>query len=153
MDVTSKQKMQIPILEDAWEFVDGKPHLVGTVCDECQSAYFPPRKICSHCLTDINVHRTVLGNTGRIYAATTIRMAGKEFTPPYPFAYVILEPENIRIPTQLTGIPDADHLPPGTPVEMVIDILRCDAESEWITFKFRPTETESCMREVPACAK
>ena len=133
------KKNQIPVLSDAWEIVDGRPHLVGTKCGKCGQAFFPPRAVCTYCLTDEKVGRAVLGRTGQLYAATTIRIASKEFNPPYPFGYVILEPEGIRIPTQISGVEDADDLPAGTRMEMVIEPFRVDSRgSEWITFKFRP---------------
>lgn len=130
---------RIPVIAGAWEIMDGKPHLIGTQCGRCKEAFFPPREICPFCLTDETITRAALGNTGRIYTATTIRMASKEFSPPYPFAYVVLDKEGIRIPSQLTGIDDADNLASGTPVEMVIDVLRRDDEgNEIMTFKFKP---------------
>ena len=139
---------QIPVLPDAWEIVDDKPHLVGTKCVRCGEAFFPPRAVCTSCLTDEHVERAVLGNTGRLYASTTIRVASKEFNPPYPFGYVILEPESIRIPTQITGVPDSTSLKPGLWLEMVIDTLRLDKEGkEWLTFKFRPSAELTANKE------
>ena len=68
-----------------------------------------------------------------------IRVASREFNPPYPFGYVILEPENIRIPTLITGVENSDDLKPGTKMEMVIEKLRDDENgNEIITYKFMP---------------
>ena len=80
-----------------------------------------------------------LGNSGRLYISTTIYVSGKGFKPPYIFGYVILEPEEIRIPTLITGVEDPTMLKPGTRMEMVIEKLRDDGEkAEIVTYKFRP---------------
>ncbi|MEW6262561.1 MAG: zinc ribbon domain-containing protein [Thermodesulfobacteriota bacterium] len=130
---------QIPVVPDAFELVDGRPHLVGTKCSKCGASFFPPRVICTNCLTDATVSRAVLGHTGTLYAFTVIHIAAKEFNPPYPFGYVILEPEKIRVPTLITGVDDFGVLRTGMKMEMVIEKLREDSKgNEIITFKFRP---------------
>lgn len=140
MSTDLKQNKQvIPVIPGAWEIVEGRPYLVGTKCSRCGAAFFPPRNVCTYCLTDEGVKKDRLGNTGKLYAHTVIHISSKEFNPPYPFGYVILEPENIRIPTLLTGVKNPDELKTGMKMEMVIEKLRDDEKgNELITYKFRP---------------
>jgi len=133
------EKHVLPVVPGAFEVENGRPYLVGTKCSSCGAAFFPPRSVCTYCLTDEGMHRARLGNTGRLYAHTVIRVASREFNPPYPFGYVILEPENIRVPTLITGVENPDELKPGTRMEMVIEKLRDDENgNEIITYKFMP---------------
>jgi uncharacterized OB-fold protein len=90
-------------------------------------------------MTDEGIKKTRLGGTGKLYAFTMIYVSSREFNPPYPFGYVILEPENIRIPTLITGVEKPEVLKTGMKMEMVIEKLRNDDKgNELITYKFRP---------------
>jgi len=122
-----------------YEVVDGRPHLIGTRCSACGAAFFPPRHVCPNCLTDESMERWRFGNIGRLYAHTVIHIASPEFNPPYPFGYLVLEPENVRIPAMITGVEDRFPLRTGMKMEMVLDKLRDDgAGGEVVTYKFRP---------------
>jgi uncharacterized OB-fold protein len=134
-----KAKKVIEAVPGSFEIENGRPYLVGTKCTNCGSAFFPPRYICSYCLTDEGVEKARLGNQGTLYSYTVIHVSSKEFNPPYAFGFVILEPEKIRIPTILTGFDLTKELASGTRMEMVIDKLRDDEDgNELITYKFRP---------------
>jgi uncharacterized OB-fold protein len=133
------EKQTLEAIPGAFEIVNNRPHLVGTKCSKCGASFFPPRYICSYCLTDEGVEKARLGNQGTLYSYTIIRVASKEFNPPYAFGFVILEPENIRIPAVLTGFDLNQELKSGTRMEMVIDRLRTDDQgNEIISYKFRP---------------
>ena len=129
----------IEAIPGAFEIVDNQPHLVGTKCSTCGAAFFPPRYICSYCLTDEGVQKARLGNKGKLYSYTVIHVASKEFNPPYAFGFVIIEPEKIRIPAVLTGFDINAELESGTEMEMVIETLRHDDQgNEIVCYKFRP---------------
>ena len=134
-----EEKKTLEAIPGAFEIVNGQPYLVGTKCSKCGAAFFPPRYICTYCLTDEGVEKARLGNKGTLYSYTIIRVAGREFNPPYAFGFVIIEPENIRIPAVLTGFDLNHELESGTRMEMVIDRLRNDDQgNEIISYKFRP---------------
>jgi uncharacterized OB-fold protein len=134
-----EKKEPMEAIPGAFEIENNQPYLVGTKCSKCGAAFFPPRYICSYCLTDEGVEKARLGNKGTLYSYTVIRVAGKEFNPPYAFGFVILEPEEIRIPAVLTGFDLDQELKSGTRMEMVIDTLRVDEHgNELVSYKFRP---------------
>lgn len=134
-----EEKKTLEAIPGAFEIVNNQPYLVGTKCSKCGAAFFPPRYICTYCLTDEGVEKARLGNKGTLYSYTIIRVAGKEFNPPYAFGFVIIEPENIRIPAVLTGFDLEQELKSGTRMEMVIDRLRNDDQgNEIVSYKFRP---------------
>lgn len=134
-----EKRKTIEAIPGAYEIIDNQPHLVGTRCSTCGAAFFPPRYICSYCLTDEGVQKARLGNKGKLYSYTIIHVASKEFNPPYAFGFVIIEPENIRIPTVLTGFDFNEELKSGTEMEMVIDTLRHDEQgNEIVSYMFRP---------------
>lgn len=135
-----QEKHTIPVIPGAFEMEGNEPHLIGTKCTKCGNAFFPPRFICSYCLTDEGIVKAKLGNKGKLYVYTIINVASREFDPPYAFGFVMIEPENIRIPTLISGVQDPNELKSGTEMEMVIEKLRNDkAGNEVTTFKFRPT--------------
>ena len=134
-----EEKKTLEAIPGAFEIVNGQPYLVGTKCSKCGAAFFPPRYICTYCLTDEGIQKARLGNKGTLYSYTIIRVAGREFNPPYAFGFVIIEPENIRIPAVLTGFDLEQELKSGTRMEMVIDRLRNDDQgNEIVSYKFRP---------------
>ena len=135
----SNEKKIIEAIPGAFEMENDQPYLVGTRCSKCGAAFFPPRYICTYCLTDDGVQKARLGNTGTLYSYTVINVASKEFNPPYAFGFVILEPEKIRIPSVLTGFDLAEELKSGTKMQMVIEKLRNDEYgNEIVSYKFRP---------------
>lgn len=135
-----EEKKVIEAIPGAFEIENDHPYLVGTKCSKCGAAFFPPRYICTYCLTDEGVQKARLGNKGTLYSYTVINVASKEFNPPYAFGFVILEPEKIRIPTVLTGFDLKEELKSGTQMEMVIEKLRNDEQgNEIVSYKFRPS--------------
>jgi uncharacterized OB-fold protein len=137
------EKKTLEAIPGAFEIVNNQPYLVGTKCSKCGAAFFPPRRICTYCLTDEGIETAKLGNKGKLYAYTVINVASPEFNPPYAFGFVILEPENIRIPTLISGVKDPAELSPGTEMKMVIEKLRVDKSgNEIVTYKFRPVDKE-----------
>ena len=134
-----KDKKIISAIPGAFEIVENQPYLIGTKCSKCGAAFFPPRYVCTYCLTDEGMEMARLSNVGKLYAYTVINISGKEFNPPYAFGYVILEAEKIRIPTLITGVENPETLKTGMKMEMVIERLRDDNKgNELITYKFRP---------------
>ena len=134
-----EEKKVIEAIPGAFEIENDHPYLVGTKCSKCGAAFFPPRYICTYCLTDEGVQKARLGNKGTLYSYTVINVASKEFNPPYAFGFVILEPEKIRIPSVLTGFDLDQELKSGTKMEMVIERLRTDGHgNEIVSYKFRP---------------
>jgi len=137
----NEEKKVIEAIPGAFEIEDDHPYLVGTKCSKCGAAFFPPRFICTYCLTDEGVQKARLGNKGTLYSYTIINVASKEFNPPYAFGFVILEPEKIRIPSVLTGFDLEEELKSGTKMEMVIERLRNDEHgNEIVSYKFRPVQ-------------
>ncbi|TRZ67463.1 MAG: transcriptional regulator [Rhodocyclaceae bacterium] len=135
----------------AFEVVDGLPHLLGTKCAMCGAAFFPPRFVCPTCLTDEKMEQWRLGNTGTLYAYTVIRIASKEFNPPYPFGYIIVEPEKVRVPAMITGVEDYSTLKVGMKMQMIVEKLRDDGVGgEIVTYKFKPADNQQGFRETMA---
>jgi len=146
-DPGKRNRIALPKAMDTYQVVDGRPHLVGTKCPTCQAAFFPPRHVCPTCLTD-GMHTHLLGNTGTLYAHTVIWAATKDFNPPYPFGYIIVEPENVRIPAMIAGVSDFSTLETGMKMEMVLDKLRTDDKGQdVITYKFRPISNSGTGRQ------
>ena len=136
---SKEEKKKIPAIPGAFQIVENRPYLIGTKCSKCGAAFFPPRYVCTYCLTDEGMEKTRLSNVGKLYAYTVINISSKEFNPPYAFGYIVLDGEKIRIPALITGVEKPETLKTGMKMEMVIERLRDDNKgNELITYKFRP---------------
>ena len=51
------EKKIIEAIPGAFEMENDQPYLVGTKCSKCGAAFFPPRYICTYCLTDEGVQK------------------------------------------------------------------------------------------------
>jgi scaffold protein (connect acetoacetyl-CoA thiolase and HMG-CoA synthase) len=96
-----------------WIRRDGEhTRLTITHCRNCDSAWFPPRELCSTCAS-ADVEQTVTGTRGVAYASTVVRIGPAAFRPPYVLSYVDIS--GVRILAHV----DADTaLAPDTPVEL-----------------------------------
>lgn len=129
----------ITMIPEALEIENGEPYLVGNSCSSCGASFFPSRLVCTNCLTDKGMKRSRLGNMGWLYSYTMIRVAPKEFDPPYLVGYVVIQPENIRILAQLTGVKSLEELKTGLQMKMVMERIRGDDKgNELVGYKFKP---------------
>jgi len=123
------------------------PRLIGTKCGNCGSIFFPRETVrcrnprCGHSeLADVE-----LSPKGKLWSFT-----GAEYQPPAPYvprhdpfqsfaiAAVVLEAEKITILGQVVeGVKVAD-LKIGEEMELVLDTLLEDAETETIVWKWKP---------------
>jgi uncharacterized OB-fold protein len=140
-------KKRVPAVE-GWLNIDpGHPRLIGTKCTKCGSIFFPRETVrcrnprCGHnALADVE-----LSPKGKLWSFT-----GAEYQPPAPYvprhdpfkpfaiAAVELEAEKITILGQVVeGVKVAD-LKIGQDMELVLDTLLEDAETETIVWKWAP---------------
>lgn len=89
-------------------------HLRITHCHTCESRWFPPVSICSHCAgTDLADVES--STTGVAYASTVVRVGPRAFPTPYVLSYVDIDGVRILAHTESEGA-----LVPGTPVELAV---------------------------------
>ena len=135
-------KKKIPVKEGLFTFPippDGKPQLIGCKCPSCQEILFPNRDICQNCqesgLEEIN-----LSTKGKIYSFTIVMQGTAAYRGEVPYAFGWVElPEGVRVETHFTGC-EFEKLRIGMEVEMVVEKLYDENETEIVCHKFRPVE-------------
>ena len=123
-----------------------KPHLLGTQCNACGAYYFPGQtNYCKNPYCDgEEFTETPLSRTGKVWSFTHAA-----YQPPEPFvqqdpfvpfaiAAVELEKEKMIVLGQVVqGVGVAD-LKAGMEMELVLETLYTDEDSEKVIWKWRP---------------
>lgn len=109
--------------------------LLGSRCGTCGACFFPPRHVCSRCLSEA-LDPARLSTRGTVYSYTVVHQAAPEFEVPYALGYVDL-PEGVRVLGQIVGVaPEAVRV--GMEVELSLERIGEDAEGQaLIGYRFR----------------
>jgi len=81
-------KSSVPLY---WRLKDSKYKLVGTKCESCDKAYFPPRKLCPECRSKGKMIPFRMSGKGTIESYTIIRVAPEGFEQQAPYAIAIIK--------------------------------------------------------------
>jgi len=135
-------KEKKPIVEGLFTWPSDDPRLIASRCKKCGTVAFPKAPFCTNPDCEKvreNVEEILLDKRGKIFTYTyQIYSAPPPFKmepfEPYGIAMVDL-PEGIRL---LGIIPKAKDLEIGMDVEMGVEKMYEDEESECITYAFKP---------------
>ena len=141
---------KVPAVE-GWFTTDVEPHLIGSRCTSCGTVFFPPG--AAWCRNPecggTELEQTQLSDRGRIWSYTN---AGYQPPPPYvpttdpfePFclAAVELVEEQIVVLGQLVPGVRVEDLAVGQEVELVVDTLFVEDDTEHVIYKWRPATPE-----------
>ena len=131
---------------EGWFTTDAEPHLLGSRCKSCRSYFFPKESMyCRNPACEGREFQEVpLSRTGKIWSYTNNCYAPpKPYMSPDPFvpyaiAAVELADEKMVILGQVALGTDFDELKVGMQVELVLETLFEDEESEHIVWKWKP---------------
>jgi uncharacterized OB-fold protein len=140
-------KKRVPAVE-GWLNIDpGHPRLIGTKCTKCGSIFFPRETVrcrnprCGHnelVATELSPQGTLWSFTGAEYQPPAPYVPRTNPFQPFAIAAVELAAEKITILGQVVeGVKVAD-LKIGQPMELVLDTLLEDEETETIVWKWAP---------------
>lgn len=120
------------------------PKLLTSTCQNCGRSFFPVRTDCPSCVGTGHIVEAAISGTGVIYASTVVHVPSPAgLKPPYAYGYVQLDAAALRVFALFTTV-DPHQLVPGSRVEMVLGLLRTDADgNELIAHKFRPLAVEN----------
>lgn len=134
---------------EGWMTLDAdNPRLIGSRCTECGTYYFPKQSLfCRnpHCSSE-SFEDTPLSNKGRIWSYTNANYQPPEpYVSPDPFepftiAAVELEEEKMVIVGQTIAGLTCEDLKVGMPVELTIDTLYEDKDSQRMIWKWQLAE-------------
>jgi uncharacterized OB-fold protein len=100
---------------------DGTLRIRATVCQRCDSRWYPARTACATC-GNKPLEPLLAGPAATVYAATTVRVGASGFIAPYSLAY--LDVDGLRVLAHLKT-PEEQALPPrpGTRVRLRAGII------------------------------
>ena len=142
----STAKPQVAAIEGWYSLDPDQPRLIGSRCTRCGTYYFPRQEhYCRNPDCDSDSFEDVpLSRTGRIWSYTNAcyqppepYVAADPFEP-FAIAAVELEQERMIVLGQMARGIDVDQLRVGTPVELVLEPLFSDAESDKLIWKWKP---------------
>jgi uncharacterized OB-fold protein len=133
---------------DGWFTMTGDAALVGTRCSGCGSYFFPPERVlCRNpACVSTQLEDVELSRHGKVWSFSVNHYAapapyvGKDPFEPYTVVAVELGAEQIVVLGQLADGVDPSTLQIGDEVEVAIEPLFTDDESnEHVVWKWRPT--------------
>lgn len=134
---------------EGWFTMSDAPALLGGKCMRCGTYVFPnKRRFCPNpdCVSE-TFDEVELSRAGRIWSYTDARY---QPPPPYvpvsdphePFAIAAVElaAERLVVMGQVVRGVGVEELRVGQPVELVIDVLYAEDETDYVSWKWRPGE-------------
>ena len=131
---------------EGWFATDPEPHLLGSRCRSCASYFFPKETLyCRNpgCASS-DFEEVPLSRTGSIWSFTENHYkppapyVSPEPFVPYTVAAVELAEEKMVVLGQVAEDVDAAGLRAGMEMELVVEKLYEDDDSEYLIWKWRP---------------
>ncbi len=123
-----------PLRDDIFKETDSGLSLVGSRCAGCGKVFFPKTDLCTRCWGREMIE-VELSKTGTLYSYTTTYRPVSRFEPPHSTG-MIDTPDGLRIVAPLVGNQDVFRV--GMEMELVIDTLWVEDETDIIGYRFRP---------------
>ena len=139
-------KPRVPAVEGWFTTDTQQPHLLGSRCTKCRSYFFPKEALfCRNPGCDGTTFEEVpLSRRGTVWSFTTNHYAppAPYVSPdpfvPYTVAAVELAQERMVVLGQVASGVDPKELKVGMPVELIIEPLYADEQSEYLVWKWTP---------------
>lgn len=139
-------KPRVAALEGWFTLDENEPRLLGSRCRGCGTVYFPKQTLfCRNPACDsTEFEEAPLSRRGRVWSCTNASYQPPEpFVAPDPFvpftiAAVELEAERMVVLGQVVAGVDVADIKVGQEMELVLDTLYADAESEKLIWKWKP---------------
>ena len=142
----SQAKTQVPAIDGWFTSNGGAPHLLGSRCTRCKSYFFPKESMfCRNprC-TGTEFEEVPLSRTGTIWSFSEhyYQPPDPYVSPdpfePYTVAAVELAEEKMVVLGQVAAGVKQSELRAGMHVELVIEKLYEDDDSEYLVWKWKP---------------
>lgn len=139
----------VPAIEGWYTLDENEPRLIGSRCVACGTYCFPPQvRFCPNpaCTTAAVLERALLSRTGTLWSYTNAcYQPPKPYVSPDPFqpfavAAVFLEAERMTVLGQVVTGVGVERLRIGMSMELVLETLYADSQTEKIVWKWRPAE-------------
>lgn len=137
---------RVPAIEGWYTMDEAQPHLLGSRCTSCGSYFFPKqRQFCRNPACEGTEFEDVpLSRTGKIWSYTNA-----SYQPPEPYvsadpfvpfaiAAVELQKERMIVLGQVVSGTGVESLRVGMPMELVLETLHKEGETEKVIWKWKP---------------
>ena len=139
-------KPRVAALEGWFTLDENAPQLLGTRCRDCGTVYFPKQSLfCRNpACSSTEFDEIPLSRRGTLWSCTNAGYAPPEpFVAPDPYvpfaiAAVELAEERMVVLGQVVGGVGPEDLRIGQDMELVLETLYTDAESEKLVWKWKP---------------
>ena len=138
-------KKRVPAIEGWFSDAD-EPHLLGSRCMNCKSYFFPKETL--YCrnpgCTGREFEQVPLSRSGKVWSFTNncyqppLPYVSPDPFVPYAIAAVELDEEKMVVLGQVASGTDVSQLKVGMEMELVLEKLFEDEESEYIVWKWKP---------------
>ena len=142
-------KNRVPAIE-GWFTLNEDPQLIGLRDAESGTYFFPKDVAVSRApgYDHVDLEEVELSRTGKLWSYTTNHYqppapyVSPEPFKPYTIAAVELEREKMVVLGQIASDVDPEELKTGDEVELVLETLYEDDDSEFVVWKWKPIAAE-----------
>ena len=114
-------------IEQLFKLINEGKLMAGT-CKKCGKIHFPPRQLCSECLST-EFEWTPIPTEGKLLTYTIIHIAPTQFQTMAPYGIGIIELDNgLKIPGMIKNAP-LDKITVTMPLRIVLE--PCNQTSQW----------------------
>lgn len=125
-----------------WRSMRERYRLLGTYCENCNSTFFPSRKICPRCRRKGRTRQVEFSGVGKVFSYTLINVGSKTFEEYTPYVIGLIElEEGPKVMSQIVDCkPEDVHI--GMEVEACFRKLFEQEDGGIISYgyKFRPID-------------
>ena len=139
-------KTRVAAIDGWFTMDDDQPHLLGTQCKSCKSYFFPKESM--YCrnpgCAGTEFEEVPLSRTGKVWSFTNncypppAPYVSPDPFVPYVIAAVELADEKMVVLGQVTAGTNVEDLKVGMDVELVLETLFEDDDSEYLVWKWKP---------------
>ncbi|AGK60743.1 putative nucleic-acid-binding protein containing a Zn-ribbon [Archaeoglobus sulfaticallidus PM70-1] len=126
-----------------WRKIKYRYDIVGTVCENCGSKFYPPRNFCPICRRKGKIREQTFSSKGRILSYTVVHDAPDEYKLAKPYIVALIElDDGVVLTSQVVCDPQEVHI--GMRVKKAFRKYYEDGESGIIYYgtKFVPDDGE-----------
>ncbi|MFW5929419.1 MAG: Zn-ribbon domain-containing OB-fold protein [Halobacteriota archaeon] len=76
-----------------WRNINQRYRAVGTECETCDTAYFPPRKLCPRCRRSGEIVEREMSGRGEVVSYTVVHEPGADYEGEVPYVLAVVELE------------------------------------------------------------
>lgn len=152
MTEAATARARVPAIEGWFTMDENDPRLIGTLDTESGTYFFPPETTMSRApgFADAPLEEVLLSNRGTLWSYTSAA-----YQPPSPYitvtdpfepfciAAVHLETEQIVVLGQVTPEVQIEDLTVGQEMELVLDVLYTEDDTDHIVWKWRPVAKDN----------